>query len=410
MKSLKIFKLNALLGFPQSFPAIYITGTDGKGSTTNMLASILIESGYKVGTFTTPGIKNNTTNNIKVNGVDIPTDDYERLKRNVEIIIDKYNINSTHENLKWGTVMFLICLLYFKEQNIDIAIIEAVKGAKNCVTSVIYPIISAITNITGDHFNQYKTMEKYAVEKAGAIMPYTPCFIGETPEDESTRNMLIKTAKRNYSKLVFADKENSLIIKQLDEGKYETKLGVFELESKGDFQKYNLNLVLHIVEELKTLNYKIDEHNIKNGLLRMFKNTNFGGRYQILNNEPKVILDGCHTPGAFRKIMEQIQKNNKGKIHIIFSACKDKDVESMIKTLLDDENIIYYFFKSKYARLIDPNIAFDKTNNFEKSRRYICNSFDDALSFSLTNANKDDTVFIASTLLYVETLINYFKK
>lgn len=408
----KMQKLNQLMGFPQTYPTIYVTGTDGKGSTTNMLASILIEAGYKVGTFNTPGIKNNSTNDIKINGVDISRKDYKRLKTKVNRVIEEHNIDDVNKKypIRFGAVLFMTALLYFQENEIDICIVECIKGGETCVTGITYPMITAITNITSDHLEQFNDdFYTYALDKIKTIKPFTPIFIGETPTNKRVRNAIVKLSTTNHAPLTFADKSN-YILNQAGECAYSTKLGTFELESKGDFQRHNLNLVLHIIEYLRKKNYTIEESHIRNGLKYIYKNTGFGGRWQVLKHNPNVILDGVHTSNAWSKVMNQLSKLSSPKINILVSLYADKDIDKMIGTFLDDERITYYFITcNEYKRLITPEEMMNKTNHMVKSKRCMIGDIDETLDYVMSNSGSNDIVFVGCTLLYIDKVLSKFK-
>lgn len=387
----------------KAYPTIHVVGTDGKGSTSNMISSILIDAGYKVGMFNTPGIKSRN-DTIKINGIPIPKKEVEKLKKDVENICDKHNIPI----VRWVNVYTVIAFLYFKKENVDIAVIEACKGGATDPTNVIQPIFSLITNITPDHLEVFNNdFITYANEKAGVIKPNIPTYVSETPKDEKIKDILIKKANECQTSLAFMDEEeNNLIIKQYGDGKYLTKFGEFSMSLGGDYQYHNLNLVLNAIQKLRLQGYNISDNNIINGLNHIYENTGLCGRWQVLQNEPKVILDMCHTVDSFKKVIPQLLNTKYNKLHIILGLYENRDVEAIIKMFPDDENIEYYFPKTTIKRLAQPNRLMNASKWMRKSNRHISTFVSRTITSLMHKCDKNDVIFVGGNGEYVNIVNN----
>lgn len=398
------------------YPTISVVGTDGKGSVTSMTASVLIECGYSVGIFRSPKVHINR-DMINVNGEMIGKDDYIRLKNVVIDIIKKNNIFPITDNgLKYpyGIVDFIVSLLYFKEKNIDIAVIEATTGYKTCPTSIIKPIISLLTNIDNEQTKLFgNSIEKLAIDKSHVIQTGIPVFIGEIPKNENVKNIVLERLNRCEHPLAICDSNSDydLISEYKSNGKYITKTGIdIDMELSGDYQYYNLNLVLHTMQELKKWGWNISDDAIKDGLKNVSKNTGFCGRWQILNEIPKVIYDSCHTPFAWEKVAKQLKSMKYNKLHIIFQVCKDKDIDAIMSNFTDKENIYYYFpYYEKKPRFAHPELLMGKTEWMKKSKRYYIGTFKDTLESIIDKSNEEDIIFIGGTT-YVAYDANIFFK
>lgn len=385
----------------KAYPTIHVVGTDGKGSTSNMISSILIDAGYKVGMFNTPGIKGRN-DTIKINGKAIPKEELDILKAEVENICNEHNIPI----VRWVNVHTVIAFLYFKKENVDIAVIEACKGGATDPTNVIQPLFSLITNITPDHLEVFgNDFMTYVNEKAGVIKPNIPTYVSETPKDEKVKNVLIEKAVECQTSLTFVDEEeNNFIIKQYGDGKYLTKFGEFSMSLGGDYQYHNLNFALNAIQKLRLQGYNISDNNIISGLNHIYENTGLCGRWQVLQNEPKVILDMCHTVDSFKKVIPQLLNSNYNKLHIILGLYENRDVESIIKMFPDDENIEYYFPKTMIRRLARPERLMKASNWMKKSKRHISTFISQTISSLSQNCNENDIIFAGGNGEYVDIL------
>ncbi|MBN2868436.1 MAG: bifunctional folylpolyglutamate synthase/dihydrofolate synthase, partial [Flavobacteriaceae bacterium] len=251
----------------QKFKSIHVAGTNGKGSSSHMLASVLQEAGYKVGLYTSPHLKD-FRERIKINGVEVS-------KQFVIGFIKRNKAFFEANPLSFFEMTVGMAFDYFAKQNVDVAVIEVGLGGRLDSTNIITPEVSLITNIGFDHIQFLgNTLPLIASEKAGIIKPNIPVVISETQDE--TQPVFKEIAKQNNSKLFFAD--------QIINKTYPTDL-------LGNYQKKNVKGVLKVLEILQQKNYKISKANIKNGLLNTVKNTGLKGRWQILQTNPKIICD-----------------------------------------------------------------------------------------------------------------------
>ena len=321
---------NHLKNPQQKFKSIHVAGTNGKGSSSHMLASVLQESGYKVGLYTSPHLKD-FRERIKINGEEVS-------KQFVIGFIRRNKAFFEANPLSFFEMTVGMAFDYFAKQKVDIAVIEVGLGGRLDSTNIITPEVSLITNIGFDH-TQFlgNTLPLIASEKAGIIKPNTPVVISETQDE--TQPVFKEIAKQNNSKLFFAD--------QIINETYPTDL-------LGNYQKKNVKGVLKVLEILQQKNYKISKANIKNGLLNTVKNTGLKGRWQVLQTKPKIICDTAHNKEGLSITMSQLQQEQFTKLHIVFGVVNDKDL-SRIWSILP-KNATYYFCKPDVPRGLDQNI------------------------------------------------------
>lgn len=328
-------KLASYLKNPhQKFKSIHVAGTNGKGSTSHMLASILQESGYKVGLYTSPHLKD-FRERIKINGKKIS-------KQFVIGFISRHKAFLEANSLSFFEMTVGMAFDYFAKQKIDIAIIEVGLGGRLDSTNIIYPEVSVITNIGFDH-TQFlgNTLELIAKEKAGIIKPNSPVVVGETQKE--TQNVFKSISKENKASIVFADK----IIKE-------------ELKSdlKGSYQNKNIKTSVATILELKKLGFSISDNHIKKGLLNVVKNTGLNGRWQILQDQPKTICDTAHNKEGLTFVLNQIKNLDYDSLHMVLGFVNDKDLGSIIPLFPKEAN--YYFCRPNIPRGLGVDIVKDK--------------------------------------------------
>ena len=374
-----IINLSNHLGQPEKrFKSIHVGGTNGKGSTSHMLASVLQEAGYKVGLYTSPHLK----------------DFRERIKINGKVVSKEFVIGFIKRNktfLEANSLSFFemtvgMAFDYFAKQQIDIAVIEVGLGGRLDSTNIITPELSIITNIGFDHMEMLgDTLEKISGEKAGIIKQNIPVVIGETHLE--TQSVFKSKAKLTGSKIYFADQ----LIK-----------GTIESDLKGSYQKHNIKAVLQSVEVLRHSGFKIPQSQLKRGLLNVTNNTGLQGRWEVLGNNPKILCDTAHNKEGLTYIMQQLKSEAFNKLHIIFGVVNDKDLSSIIPLL--PRNATYYLCKPDVQRGLD---AEELETIFKKSR-LICqayNSVNDALNNAKSNANKDDLIYVGGSTFVVAEII-----
>jgi dihydrofolate synthase/folylpolyglutamate synthase len=358
---------------------IHVAGTNGKGSTSHMLASILQEAGYKVGLYTSPHLKD-YRERIKINGVKISED----------FVCDFINKNKAFfeaNDMSFFEMTVGLAFDYFAKEEVDIAIIEVGMGGRLDATNIITPLVSVITNIALDH-TQFlgSTTEAIAYEKAGIIKPGIPVVIGEyTPE---TKPVFMAKAAANNSEINFA----SNLISQ----NYPSDL-------IGDYQVHNKKAVLQTIEEINSQKeFIISDSNIKSGLLNVVKNTGLEGRWQQLGESPKIICDTAHNKNGLEIVMKQIQKEKFDTLHIVLGVVNDKDLDEILP--LFPKDAIYYFCKPNIPRGLNATILQEKAAEF-KLKGEVYNSVSESYKEALQNATKSDFIYIGGSTFVVAEIL-----
>jgi len=368
------------LGNPEAkLKTIHVAGTNGKGSTSSLLASVLQEAGYKVGLYTSPHLKD-FRERIKINGNEI-TQEFV-----VEFVKEHQSFFETND-LSFFEMTVGLAFDYFVKENIDIAVIEVGMGGRLDSTNIITPLVSVITNIGLDH-TQFlgNTLDAIAFEKAGIIKNNIPVVIGEYTSE--TKPVFIEKAKSEQASIYFA----SDLINEV----YLTSLF-------GDYQLQNRKTVMQTIKILqKNKGLQITEEHIKNGFLNVIKNTGLQGRWQILNESPKVICDTAHNKHGLAIVMNQLLKEKFDTLHLVIGFVADKNMDEILP--LFPKNARYYFSKPQNLRGLDANLLMEKAQNFGlNGKAYI--SISDAYKAALNHANKNDLLYIGgSTFIVAEIL------
>ncbi len=372
-------KLSEHLGFPErSFKSIHVAGTNGKGSTSHMIASILQEAGYKVGLYTSPHLKD-FRERIKINGKTVS-------KQFVIGFIEKNKTFFENQSLSFFEMTVGMAFDYFSKENVDIAVIEVGLGGRLDSTNVIMPQISVITNIGFDHMQFLgSTLQEIAKEKAGIIKPNIPVVIGETQTE--TTAVFIEIAKQNNAEIIFADQQQ---IK-----KYESDL-------KGYYQLKNIITVVETINQLQRIGYHISENQIKNGFLNVKSNTGLMGRWQELNASPKVICDTGHNKEGLSYVMKQIANEVFDSLHIVFGVVNDKDLSTIINVL--PKKATYYFCKPDIPRGLDANLLRQSLNGFGLHGNAY-ESVNEAYKAALGKAKPNDFIFVGGSTFVVAEII-----
>ncbi|CAA7386391.1 bifunctional folylpolyglutamate synthase/dihydrofolate synthase [Chryseobacterium fistulae] len=318
-----IIKLCEFFGNPQEkIRCIHIGGTNGKGSSSNMLASVLQEAGYKVGLYNSPHLID-FTERIKINGQNCDTSF-------VYDFIKKLKILPSEIRPSFFEFTTIMAFEYFYQRNIDFAIIEVGLGGRLDSTNIIEPLLSAITNVQLDHQNILgNTLEEIAREKAGIVKNNIPIISGD--ENESVKNIIKEKAQQQNAP--FIDATN--IITHL------------KSDLKGNYQTKNMKVVLAMIEELKKLNIRIPEESIREGLLNVHKNTGFIGRWFEYSKTPLTICDTGHNQAGLEYVFAQLNSIPKNK-HIILGFVNDKKIDDVMNLL--PTHSLFYFAKPSIDR------------------------------------------------------------
>jgi dihydrofolate synthase/folylpolyglutamate synthase len=372
-------KLAERLHHPEKyFKTIHVAGTNGKGSVSHMLASILQEAGYKVGLYTSPHLKD-FRERIKINGKVVS-------KQFVGGFVKRNKLFFEANSLSFFEMTVGMAFEHFLKQKVDIAVIEVGLGGRLDSTNIITPEVSVITNIGLDH-TQFlgTTLEDIAYEKGGIIKPNVPVVIGETQKE--TAPIFIELANKNNAKILFADAE---------------VIETFTSDLTGVYQSKNIITVIQAIKELQNKGYNISHQNIKEGLLHVVRNTGLMGRWQILGTHPKVVCDTGHNRDGLNYVMKQLSNETFDTLHIVFGVVNDKDLTSIIDIL--PKNAIYYFCKPDIPRGLDAKELKSILNGYGlKGEAY--NSVNEAYNNALDKASSNDFIFIGGSTFVVAEII-----
>ena len=371
--------LSKHLNFPEStFKTIHVAGTNGKGSASHMLASVLQEAGYKVGLYTSPHLKD-FRERIKING---------KLIKKIEVVEFIKNNKSFFETNQLSFFEMTVGLAFecFAKHKVDIAVVEVGLGGRLDSTNIITPEVSVITNIGYDH-TQFlgETLPEIAFEKAGIIKHKVPVVIGEYQKE--VFQVFEKIAKEKSAPLFLASKNENI---------------TYTSDLKGSYQILNIKTALQTIAILKTKGFAISEKNIKNGLQKVVKNTGLMGRWQVLNEQPKAICDTAHNAEGLRYVLKQLQEEKFDQLHIVFGVVNDKDLKTVLP--LFPKNAIYYFCKPNIPRGLDALELRQQCAKFQLIGEAY-SSVDIAYKMALHTAGKNDFIFIGGSTFVVAEVV-----
>lgn len=372
-----IVLLNYLDNPETKFKSIHIGGTNGKGSTSSLIASVLQEAGYKVGLYTSPHLKD-FRERIRINGEMISEDEVTKF-------ITQNRCFFEENNLSFFEMTVGLAFKYFADQQVDIALIEVGLGGRLDSTNVINPLLSVITNIGWDHMNMLgNTLSEIACEKAGIIKANTPVVIGEYTDE--TQSIFIDKANLMTAPIWFA---SDLIHENL----------VSDLQ--GDYQKMNKKTALTALNALKAY-FSFQREHIIAGFLNVSQNTNFAGRWQILGQNPLIVADTAHNKDGLEIVMKQVSRQTFNTLHFVFGVVNDKDLDKIIHLL--PKSAQYYIAKPNVPRGLDVDLLADVLfkNDFSFTS-YL--SISDAFNQAKINAGSGDMIYIGgSTFVVAEVL------
>lgn len=374
-----IVKLAAYLDNPESkFKSVHIAGTNGKGSTSHMLASILQESGYKVGLYTSPHLKD-FRERIRINGLEID-------ENYVVDFIAKHKSYLEDNQLSFFEMTVGLAFQYFSDQKVDVAVVEVGLGGRLDSTNIIIPEVSVITNIGLDH-TQFlgDTLVKIAYEKAGIIKKGVPVVVGRTTLE--TKKVFSKIANERNSEILYA---------------YDYAGIVYESDLKGNYQKENIKTSLETISVLKNKGWSVQEEDIKSGLANVVRNTKLLGRWQILENAPKVVCDTAHNQDGLKIVMEQLSEETYQTLHIVLGVVSDKNLNEILP--LFPEHATYYFAKPEIKRGLDEKKLRKQALKF-KLIGEAYNSVKLAYDAAIQNAIKEDLIYVGGSTFVVSEII-----
>ncbi len=380
------------------FRCVHIAGTNGKGSVSHTLASILHQAGYKTGLYTSPHLKD-FRERIKINGQKIP-------EQYVLEFVEKHREAFEPINPSFFELTVAMAFDYFANERVDAAIIETGLGGRLDSTNIIKPDLSVITNISYDH-SQFlgDTLEKIATEKAGIIKAGVPVLIGES--QKKTDAVFIEKSNQLRSPVFFASQHYQ--IKDEPENDYsgqvfqvyqrnELIFPNLKMDLKGIYQRKNAITILMAVELLQQAGYQISKEHIYAGFAQAAQSTGLLGRWQTLSLNPLTICDIGHNEGGISIILEQIKTIKYNRLHIVFGMVDDKDIDRILEML--PINATYYFCRASIPRALDEKILQKKAGLFGiEGQTYT--SVENALHAARENADKDDFIFIGGSTFVV---------
>jgi dihydrofolate synthase/folylpolyglutamate synthase len=359
------------------FKSIHVAGTNGKGSTSSMIASILQEAGYKVGLYTSPHLKD-FRERIKINGQEIAED----------FVVDFVAQNQAFfeaNALSFFEMTVGLAFDYFAKAQVDVAIIEVGMGGRLDSTNIITPLLSVITNIGFDH-TQFlgDTLAKIATEKAGIIKQNIPVVIGEY--NQETQPVFANKSAAEQAPIFFAQ---------------DTPEVSYPCALQGDYQKHNKKTVIKAIEVLQSY-FLITEQNIKAGLQNVVSNTGLLGRWQVLQDKPLVVCDTAHNAHGLTQVLAQIAQHKYDTLHVVLGVVNDKDLDAILP--LFPKKAVYYFSKPNMPRGLEAILLQERAaeNGLIGS---VYDSVSVAYKKALSTAHSDDFIYVGGSTFVVAEII-----
>ncbi len=382
------------LGNPQhQFKSVHVAGTNGKGSSSHMLAAVLQTAGYKTGLYTSPHLKE-FTERIRINGREVSKDfvvDFvERIRPAIERIQPSF-----------FEITVAMAFDYFAKQKVDIAIIEVGLGGRLDSTNVITPLVSLITNISWDHKELLgDTLPKIASEKAGIIKPQVPVIISELQAELAS--VFTEKAKSEKSVLTFAtdvysvtpQSEGTFQIHHRDQG-WQMELS---LDLKGSYQRKNIAGVLATIDQLVKNGFAISFAQIQQALQNTTALTGLKGRWQKLSEHPLIICDTGHNEGGIREVVQQIGQQTYNRLWIVLGCVKDKDIHSVLALLPTDAH--YFFCQANIPRALDAHELKQQALVVGLVGEVV-SDVNEAIRTAKKRSGKDDFIFIGGSTFVV---------
>jgi dihydrofolate synthase/folylpolyglutamate synthase len=391
--------LDEYFGHPhRKFKTIHIAGTNGKGSISHILASILQKAGYKTGLYTSPHLKD-FRERIKINGKEIQ-------QQKIVEFVEKHKAFFEPIQPSFFELTVAIAFDFFAKEKVDVAVVETGLGGRLDSTNIILPKLSIITNISNDH-SQFlgDTLEKIAGEKAGIIKRSVPVVIGES--QKATDHVFIKKASEMDSSIYFANQKyrvgdeivrhDQMQIFQVFQGN-QICFPELKLDLNGLYQKKNAVTVFQSIEILRQKGFKIHKNDIYQGFENAAQSTGLYGRWQTLGHNPLIICDTGHNEAGIAEILEQIKTITFNKLHFVFGVVEDKDIDRILEML--PVNAIYYFCRASIPRALDEKILRKKAALFGLEGQSYA-SVKLALHSAKENAQNKDFIFIGGSTFVV---------
>ena len=390
--------LDKMLGFPhKKFPSVHVAGTNGKGSVSHLIASVLQEAGYTTGLYTSPHLLD-FRERIKINGKMVSEDFVikftHRMKETIELIEPSF-----------FEITVAMAFQYFAENKVDVVVVETGLGGRLDSTNIIRPELSVITNVTLEHTSLLgNTVEKIANEKAGIIKNKVPVVIGR--KKSATDPVFRQKARQENAEIFFTPDNFNCSFKH----NYQ-KYSVFDVFNKdelvytdllcdlaGSYQSENIATALKAINILQKSFTKVDSLNITNGIKNVSKNTTLHGRWEIIQEKPMLVLDIAHNPDAVKNMLRQLENHQFNKLHIVLGMSNDKNHKEVLS--LFPNSATYYFCKPDVPRGLDSAelTLMAKALNLKGIN---CNSVDEAINEALKNAGNTDLILVSGSAFVV---------
>lgn len=393
--------LTALHQPQNSFRSIHVAGTNGKGSVSHFLSSILQSAGFKTGLYTSPHLVD-FGERIRVNGETIDKQFVVDFVENHKSLIEKVQPS-------FFEITMAMAFDYFAKSEVDVAVIEVGLGGRLDSTNIIQPELSIITNISFDHEEFLgHTLPEIAAEKAGIIKPHTPVVIGEALSE--TKPVFIQKALEMNAPIFFSEDSRQVFFERYEENRMWVKTSdgkSYLVGLTGNYQLKNIATVLTAVDQLRKTNFEITESNLKEGLEKVIEKTGLQGRWQIISSSPKIIADTGHNPGGIAFVSQQLKTQQFRTLRMVFGMVNDKDIDTVL-TLLP-KNGVYYFTQAKIKR------AFPSEDLLQKGQLAGLNgkafsTIEEAIKAALNEADKEDLIFIGGSNYVVGEALSFFGK
>ncbi len=383
------------------FKSIHIAGTNGKGSVSHMLSSVLQEAGYHTGLYTSPHLKS-FTERIRVNGLNISEEYVIDFVESSKAIIEKVEPS-------FFELTVAMAFKYFADSRVDLAVVEVGLGGRLDSTNVIHPLVSLITNIGLDHAEMLgDTLEKIAFEKAGIIKQGTPVVISE--RQETISNVFLEQAGNKKADLYFAGDE--LQCKNVRSEIYRLKFDLYKCNQlmieglvtdlAGKYQVKNVPGVIKVLELLPQ-EFSVSKDEIRKGLGKVVVNTGLKGRWQILQESPLVICDTGHNVEGITEVVRNLSETPYHKLYLILGMVKEKDCQKILELLPKEAN--YYYCEPDIPRM-QSAVRLNEVARSIGREGGIIPDVNEALDFVLQKANKDDLIFIGGSNFVIAELKN----
>ena len=381
----------------RQYATIHVAGTNGKGSVSHTLASILQSQGMKVGLYTSPHLTD-FRERIRVNGEMIP-------QARVVSFVEQERTFFEPLHPSFFELTTALALQYFAEENVDIAVIEVGLGGRMDCTNIIQPLVSIITNISFDHIQFLgNTLEKIASEKAGIIKPGIPAIVGEWGK-ESVAEVFMNKAEEAGTSLVFADRENEILDFTLTPGQgytYHTAtFGTIHGELEGLCQEKNTATILEAIKALRRKGIHISNQAVQDGFAKVSIHTGLRGRWQKIADKPLTICDTGHNVGGMQYITRQLATTPHQALHIVIGMVNDKDVNTVLSMLPQDAT--YYFTQASVRRAM-PSDQFSQEASRHGLKGECYPTVHDAYLAAKAASGEEDLIFIGGSTFIVADL------